>query len=66
MYKKESWCIKVYKYNVGDKVVYKDIMNNEQIGVIEERSKTDNKKINIYLINNYEYLRYEEEIIKKI
>lgn len=56
----------MYKYKIGDKVVYKDIMNNTQIGFIEERSKSDDKKKNLYFIHDYAYLRYEEEIIKKL
>ena len=50
------------KYNVGDKIVYLDIFKEYKTGVIKEIDLSKDKR-NLYLIYNYPYLRYEEEIL---
>lgn len=58
------------KYNVGDKVIYLDLQKNCDIGIIKkveemveyEWNKNKEDK-HLYKLNNYDYLRYEREIV---
>lgn len=54
----------MFKYNVGDRVIYLDNQKDERVGNISEVDKTNDGKRNIYLVHNYPYLRYEEEILE--
>lgn len=52
------------KYKVGDKVIYLDNQKDQKVGTIKEVETTNDGKRNLYLIHNYPYLRYEEEILE--
>lgn len=52
------------KYKVGDKVIYLDNQKDQKVGTIKEVETTNDGKRSLYLIHNYPYLRYEEEILE--
>lgn len=54
---------KEFKYKVGDRVCYIDHMKEHRIGTIKDVERTYDETRNLYLMKNYPYLRYEEEIL---
>lgn len=54
---------KEFMYNVGDKVCYVDNYKEYRTGIIKEVERTYDETRNLYLVNDYPYLRYEEEIL---
>ena len=54
---------KEFLYKVGDRVYYFDNMKELKVGTIKEIEKTNDETRNLYLLTNYPYLRYEEEIL---
>lgn len=61
---------RINKYNVGDKVIYLDLQKNKYVGVIKDVQEMDEHEWNkdkedrcLYLLNNYDYLRNESEIV---
>ena len=54
----------MYKYNVGDRVIFLDNQKDEKVGTVKEVEESFDGKRNLYLMHNYPYLRYEEEILE--
>ena len=52
------------KYKVGDRALYLDNQKEYKVGIIDEIDKTNDGTRVLYLLHNYPYLRYEEEILE--